>query len=237
MPTRIAVSHLRRPNDYFEAVDKTGAVTIVADWTECDAALLLDGVDGLLLTGGRDVDPGYYGQAPHPTYQRAEAGRDDFEIELARLALERDLPVLGICRGMQLLNVVCGGTLWQDLPSELTGTPLDHKVSTPLDAVAHDVAFDGETRIGRILARAPGARDGRVPVNSRHHQAVKHLAPGWTVAGTAPDGVIEAMERPDSRFCLAVQWHPENFWRTGEFDVLFDALVAACAEAASRRRG
>ncbi len=235
MSIQIAVSHRRRPNDYFAAVEKAGATVVVADWTEREAMRVLDDVDGLLLTGGKDVDPSHYAQPAHPTYEAAEAGRDGFEIELARLALERDLPVLAICRGMQLINVVCGGTLWQDLPSELAGSTVAHKISTPPDAIAHDVALVEGSYLGRVLSGAPHASGGRLPVNSRHHQAVKHLAPGWTVAATAPDGVVEAMERGASRWCLAVQWHPENFWRTGEFDGLFAAFVAACHPSGSTR--
>jgi putative glutamine amidotransferase len=222
---RIAVVHRLRPNDYVESVRVTGGTPVVFDWTQTTPRQAVEGADALLLTGGADVAPSLYAEAPHPTYQPAEDGRDAFEIEAIRLALERDMPMLAICRGMQVLNVVCGGTLWQDLPSERPSeTP--HRVKEPRDARAHVVEIAGESRLKQLLA-ADAAGAPSLPVNSRHHQALKHVAPGFVVTATAPDGVIEAVERPASRFCLGVQWHPENFWQSGEFLPLFAALAKA----------
>lgn len=136
------------------------------------------------------------------------------------------MPVLGVCRGLQVMNVAAGGSLIQDIPSEVNH-PLGHQIDAPLYAMAHEVWI---TR-GSALANAMQEElsEGEVlQVNSRHHQAIKQMAPGFEVSATAPDGVIEAIERPDSRFCLAVQWHPENFWRTGEFRALFEEFVKAC---------
>lgn len=225
MPVKIAVVHRLRPNDYTESVRAAGGDPIVFDWTMRTPLQAIQGADALLLTGGADVVPSLYSEVPHPTYQPAEGGRDEFELETIRLALERDMPVLAICRGMQILNVACGGTLWQDLPSQRPSeTP--HRVKEPRDARAHVVEIADGSLLKRVLA--PDAAEApTMPVNSRHHQAVKHVAPGFVVTATAPDGVIEAFERPASRFCLGVQWHPENFWQSGEFLPLFAALARA----------
>lgn len=183
-------------------------------------------VSAILLPGGGDVHPSLYGEAPHPSFSAAEEGRDEYEIELVRKALEADLPVLAICRGFQLLNVARGGTLIQDIPDQL-GTPVNHKVTEAPSAIAHDVWITPGSRLARLLReRIEG--DDTCAVNSRHHQAPKQLGQGLVVTATAPDGVIEAAEDPDRRFCLGVQWHPENFWRTGEFRELFEGFIRAC---------
>src|SRR5262249_47187855 len=151
-------------------------------------------------------------------------------------ARRRRLPIFAICRGVQVLNVACGGTLVQDIPSEVSGA-LQHKVSSPPHQpfeLAHEVWVDKAT----LLAPLPGGRlnDARTcDVNSRHHQAVKEVAPGFRVSANAPDGVIEAIEDPTSRFCLGVQWHPENFWRTGEFRALFEGFLEAASESQTRQ--
>ena len=185
-------------------------------------------IDGLLLTGGGDVDPILYGEERHESVRDAEPGRDRFEIDLARRAMDADLPMLAICRGSQVLNVAAGGTLVQDIPSAIE-SDLPHSINIPKDIVAHDV----EVAAGSVLERALGraVRGGhRCAVNSRHHQSVGTLGAPLVATATAPDGVIEGIESPAARFCVGVQWHPENFWRTGEFRPLFDAFVAAAAE-------
>ena len=182
-------------------------------------------VDGLLLTGGGDIDPALYGAQPHPSFVAAEPGRDAYEIALVRAALAADLPVLAICRGMQVLNVACGGDLVQDIPTEVNGA-LPHAVNEPRYALAHEVWVTATSRFAALMKDE--LEDGEsCQVNSRHHQAVRHAGDGLEVVATAPDGVIEALERPAARFCLAVQWHPENFWRTGEFRPLFEGFVEA----------
>jgi putative glutamine amidotransferase len=219
----IAVAWPKR--DYVASLERAGAE--VRELTPGRDALpaALDGCDGVLLTGGADVDPAEYGDAArHPTVELAPE-RDAYELLLARLALSRDLPLLAICRGAQVLNVAAGGTLIQDLPSQHP-TTLSHAVTEPGNAIAHDVTVAPNTCLALLLAGPHG--DGqRLPVNSRHHQSVKDTAPGFIVSATAPDGVIEAIEKPDARFCVGVQWHPENFWQTGEFGGLFGGLVEA----------
>jgi putative glutamine amidotransferase len=220
----IAVSQNRRVTDYLESVRRAGGEPVeVADTQESPAAIVAR-VRGVMLTGGGDVDPSLYGETPHATYEPAEPGRDAFEIGLAKAAIEANVPLLAICRGMQVLNVAMGGTLIQDIPTEVAGA-LNHSIREPRFHIAHEVWVSPNSRLWNTMA---DKLDGEsLQVNSRHHQAVKRVAPGFEVNATAPDGVIEGMERPASRFCLAVQWHPENFWRTGEFRPLFEHFLQA----------
>jgi putative glutamine amidotransferase len=193
----------------------------------------LDGCDGVLLTGGADVDPVEYGDETRHATLDLDPVRDRYELAIARAALDRDLPLFGICRGAQVLNVAAGGTLIQDIPSEQP-TDLTHVVPQPKNAMVHDIAVAPSSCLAVLLAPRLSA-GGVVSVNSRHHQSVLAVAPGFVISATAPDGVVEAIEKPDARFCLGVQWHPENFWRTGEFASLFDALVAEARKYRDRR--
>jgi len=221
----IAIGQNRKMEDYLESVRRAGGEPVEVPVGSETPAHLLARVDGLLLTGGGDVDPALYGESPHATFEAAEAGRDAFEIELARTAVQNGIPLLAICRGMQVLNVAMGGTLVQDIPSEVTGA-LTHSIPQPRFQIAHEVWVSEGSRVATLLA--DHMEDGETcHVNSRHHQAVKAVAAGFEVTATSPDGVIEAMERPGASFCVAVQWHPENFWRTGEFRELFEGLVQA----------
>ena len=139
-----------------------------------------------------------------------------------RLAIDRGLPLLAICRGVQVLNVAAGGSLVQDIETEVPGA-LVHRVETTPSTIAHEVWVASGSKLAALLADR--IEEDALLVNSRHHQAVKKLAPGFVASATAPDGVIEAIERPDLPFCVGVQWHPENFWRTGEFRALFEGLL------------
>ena len=221
----IAIAQNRRMSDYMESVRRAGGEPIeVAAGGESPEHIVAR-VDGIMLTGGGDVDPTLYGEVPHETFQAAEADRDAFEIALTKAAIATNVPYLAICRGMQLLNVAMGGTLIQDIPSQVPGA-LDHSVPEPRAHVAHEVWVAKGSRLSALLA--DHMEDGETcHVNSRHHQSVATAAPGFDVTATAPDGVIEAMEQPGAAFCIGVQWHPENFWRTGEFRSLFEGFVQA----------
>ena len=223
----IGVTRCSRLDDYLASVERSGARARVLEVSESPRAVI-DTIDGVLLTGGGDVDPVFYGQERHPSVDDAEPGRDEFEIDLARRAMEADLPVLAICRGSQVLNVAAGGTLVQDIPSAVT-TELTHSLDVPKDCVAHDIHIISDTRLHAALGDAVDASCA-CRVNSRHHQSVGSLGRSLVASATAPDGVIEAIEAPEARFCVGVQWHPENFWRTGEFRPLFDAFVAAARD-------
>jgi putative glutamine amidotransferase len=223
----IAIAPCSKLPDYEESVRRAGGDARVLNAAADAPADVIGAVHGLLLTGGGDVRPDLYGAAPHPTFDPAEPGRDEYEIALVRLALEKDLPVFAICRGVQLLNVARGGTLIQHIPDEV-GTTVNHRVPTPPHSIAHEVWIESRSLLERLMGERFEAGEA-CPVNSRHHQAPKDLGEGLIASATAPDGVIEAVEDPGRRFCLGVQWHPENFWRTGEFRTLFEAFVQACS--------
>jgi putative glutamine amidotransferase len=224
----IGITHCRKLEDYKQSVLHVGGEVRVLEYASTinDA---LAGIAGLLLTGGEDVAPARYGETPDPSVVDVDAARDEFEIGLIREARRRDLPILAICRGIQVLNVAAGGTLIQDIPTQVTGA-LEHRLAVPQHepyALAHEVWLDEDTLLTRLMRERLSDADS-CDVNSRHHQAVKQLAEGFQVSATAPDGVIEAIESPGARFCLGVQWHPENFWRTGEFRPLFEGFLEAC---------
>ena len=223
MPT-IAITPCRQMSDYLESVKRAGATVLEVSADE-DPRAIVGRVDGIMLTGGGDVAPALYGATPHPTYIAAESGRDAFEIAIVHAATTAGTPIFAICRGMQVLNVALGGDLVQDIPTEVNGA-LHHDVHEPRFAIAHEVWISKGSRLLTLMQDKLEDAES-CPVNSRHHQAVRHAAPGLDVVATAPDGVIEAVERPGP-FCLGVQWHPENFWRTGEFRPLFEGFVDAC---------
>jgi putative glutamine amidotransferase len=212
-------------DDYVRSVEAAGGLPLVlAPGKPGDAGDLLGRVSGLMLTGGGDVDPQAYGEVPHPKLGRVIPERDAFELALVRTALERGLPVLAICRGQQVLNVATGGTLVQDIPSQLPGAN-DHDPDAERWAMAHAVNILPGTRLRAIL----GA--DTVAVNSFHHQAVKDPGRGVVVSARAEDGVVEGIEVPGQPFAVGVQWHPEAFWDHGrEFQPLFAALVEASRE-------
>lgn len=175
--------------------------------------------DGLLLPGGGDMDPKFYGQERIPACGEPNLLRDAAEPLLLRAFLAADKPVLGICRGIQVMNAVLGGDLYQDIK------PFEHLPHNGHWAKVHTVTVRRGTLLSRILGQ------DTVLVNSQHHQAVDRVAPGFTLAALSEDGIVEAIEKPDARFCLGVQWHPE--WLSDAdpaMQGLFDAFVNACSK-------
>jgi putative glutamine amidotransferase len=226
----IGMTSCSKPEDYRQSIVHVGGDVRVLDHsiTVADA---LAGIDGLVLTGGEDVSPSRYGEPPHPSVVETDPARDEFEIGLVAEARRRHLPILAICRGIQVLNVACGGTLVQDVPSQVKGA-LEHRLAAPPHdpyALAHEVWLDKDTLLARLMRERLSDTDA-CEVNSRHHQAVRQVAAGFEVSATAPDGIVEAIEDPAAGFCLGVQWHPENFWRTGEFRPLFEGFLEAAAQ-------
>ncbi|HXG55890.1 MAG TPA: gamma-glutamyl-gamma-aminobutyrate hydrolase family protein [Vicinamibacterales bacterium] len=220
----IGITRCSRLDDYVASVERSGGRPRILEVSDSPRQIV-EQIDGLVLTGGGDVDPALYSEERHASVQDAEPGRDEFEIDLARHAMDGHLPLLAICRGAQVLNVADGGTLVQDIPT-FSASELLHAVTSPRDHIAHDVAIAPGSRLQRALGDAVSSSH-TCRVNSRHHQSVGRLGRSLTASATAPDGVIEAIEAADGDFCLGVQWHPENFWRTGEFKGLFDAFVAS----------
>jgi putative glutamine amidotransferase len=212
--------HLLREDYVKSVVVSEGLPYVLAPVFERDIAALLDRLEGLVLTGGSDVDPSIYGEAPHPQLGPVFRERDDFELALCREALRRDLPILAICRGHQVLNVATGGTLIQDLPSQQSGGGVDHDPDTERAERVHEVRIQDGCRLRRLLGQET------VGVNSFHHQAIRDLGPGLVATAWSPDGVVEAVEEPSRRFVVGVQWHPESFWREAPgFRPLFRALI------------
>ncbi len=225
----IGITNCRKVEDYRQAVLHVGGEVRILEPAP-DARAAAAGLDGLLLTGGGDVAPELYGEPRHPSTVDVEADRDVFEIALVNLAREHQMPLFAICRGIQVLNVARGGTLIQDIPTLVPGA-LSHSLEVPPHqpfSRAHEIWIEKDTLLSRLMRERLSDSDV-CDVNSRHHQAIKRLAPGLIVSATAPDGVIEAIEDPTAAFCLGVQWHPANFWRTGEFRPLFEGLLAAAA--------
>ena len=219
--------------DYGEGVAGAGGAPVVLPPTgdEGTAEAVIHSLDGLLLSGGSDLDPGYYGEEPVPELGVTLPERDAFEMALVRLALRRGMPVFGICRGMQVLIVALGGTLYQDLPSQWGRDVLKHRQDTPKWQPTHEVSVRDGSYIAEIMGREV------VKVNSYHHQGVRVLAEGLVATGYSPDGVIEAVEAEDlsERWLLGVQWHAEAMRGAGpQQESLFEAHVSAAERHAVR---
>lgn len=209
---------------YMEGVAAAGGLPVMLPLTDGEADLeqLFRFCDGFVLTGGHDVAPERYGQARLPQCGDTSPGRDRMEAALLRLAIDRDRPVLGICRGLQFINAALGGTLWQDLPTQRP-SDICHRQRPPYDVPAHPVAVLPGTPLARL------AGTDRLEVNSCHHQAVRDLAPALRPMALSPDGLVEALWHPERRFLWGVQWHPEFAWRGDAVArSIFQSLVDAC---------
>jgi putative glutamine amidotransferase len=225
--------YLRSDLDYAEGVAGAGGVPVVLPpvGDERTAGAVVRSLDGLLLSGGSDLDPGYYGEEPVVELGPTLPERDTFEMALVGLALRRGIPVFGICRGMQVLNVALGGTLYQDLPSQWDGDVLKHRQAIPKWQPSHEVEVREDSFIAEVMGREV------VKVNSYHHQGIKDLAEGLVVTGRSADGVVEAVEAEDisERWLLGVQWHAEGMRGAGpQQESLFEAHVSAAERHALR---
>lgn len=199
-------------------------VLIPPDLDEATLYACFASLDGLILSGGGDVDPALYGMASTPEIGGVDADRDRTELRLARWALAEQKPLFGICRGLQVLNVACGGALYRDVGEHAGAMQHTYYPHYPHDFLAHPIEITPDSRLATIL----GATTAQV--NSLHHQACRTMAPALHVVALAPDGIVEAAEIVDHRFALAVQWHPEALPEAAESKALFGALVAASAQ-------
>jgi putative glutamine amidotransferase len=208
------------PAEYIAAVRGAGGIPLLLPSGEPNLAALLGLLDGLILSGGGDIDPRHYGSGGHPAVYMIDEARDEMEIALARHAAAGGLPTLGVCRGAQLINVALGGTLIEHLPDEIDNT-IAHRLE-PRGAVPHAVRIARPSLLAEIIGE-------QVVVGaSWHHQAIRSVAPGLQVVACAADGTIEAVELPSHPWLLAVQWHPEITAATDPLQQrLFDALVEA----------
>jgi putative glutamine amidotransferase len=218
--------------NYVRSISEAGGVPVMAPVTIDPVSLrsLYDSADGVLLTGGADLDPSVFGEPLHPLTKGVDPDREAAETLLAGWAVADDKPMLCICRGVQQLNVILGGSLIQDIPSQHK-SDLEHsagRLSPARDYVAHTICVEPRSRLG--LALGLGEAGGEVGVNSFHHQALKRVADGLRITSRAPDGIVESVEMPDRRFVVGVQWHPEEM-SAGRADMfnLFVSFVTAAA--------
>ena len=215
---------------YYLAVAEAGGVPVMAPLLDHDILTLravYDRLDGLLLAGGVDMDPATFGEDPHPALGRTDRARDAVELRLARWAIADRKPVLGLCRGHQVLNVALGGTLWQDITAQVPQAIKHDYFPTAgyaRDFLAHEIRVVEGSRL------AAAFDSEQVPVNSMHHQAVKALAPGLQVSARSSDGLVEALESGTDHFLVGVQWHPEVFERSDERTRrLFQSFITAAS--------
>ena len=215
------------PKVYFDAVNRAGGIAVLLPPQPVDAAIagrILDGIDGLIITGGKDVDPARYGQVAHETTDEPRRDRDAWEDALLLAAIDRNLPFLGICRGAQMLNVALGGTLHQHLP-DVIGT--DRYSAGGGVFRDNEVQVDEQSRIASLIG-------GTVVGKSYHHQSIDRVADALLVTARSSDGTIQAVELPDLAFGVAVQWHPEQ----DSDDIrLFEGLVSAARDHSARSEG
>jgi len=215
--------------NYIHAVEIAGGLPLMIPLSR-DPSLLEDyfaTLDGLMLPGGMDVDPVHYGEEPHKLLEEVDPVRDETELYLTKRALKEDMPVLGICRGEQLMNVAAGGSLFQDIGSQSPNEVIRHFQDFAQEWPSHSIEVKPDTLLSRIIP------ERRLRVNSYHHQAVRRIAPDFRVAATAPDGIVEAIESTRHSFALGVQWHPELLVDNLDFNL---ALFRKHVEAAVRYR-
>jgi putative glutamine amidotransferase len=213
-------------SDYSQAILHAGGAPLIVPSAQNGKSLetILGSVQGLILSGGPDIHPRRYGEEPLAELGEIDEALDQMELMAAHLALERNLPVLGICRGIQVLNVALGGTLYQDISSQVADS-ICHTPKTDKAVNTHTVRIEAGSRLRRILGKP------EIWVNGKHHQALKEPAPGLVVSARARDGVIEAVEHPGKRHVIGVQWHPEGTWRDDAYSQkLFRSLVRAAEE-------
>jgi putative glutamine amidotransferase len=225
-PSRLGMRRFALPTYYVSRVEEAGGVPVMLPYATPEVAeALVQRLDGVLLSGGVDVDPAAYGAEPHARLGEVDLARDTFELALVKAAHAAGRPVLAICRGMQLANVAFGGTLVQDIDSQVAGALRHEQNTTDIEQPSHSVTIEPGTELARL------AGGSRVRVNSFHHQSVERLAPGFRITARAADGVIEAMEHEGRPWFQCVQWHPERL----PTDALTHALFASFVQAAEGR--
>lgn len=214
---------------YVDALRRAGAIPFLIPPQPENASDVVRELDGLLLAGGEDCDPALYGEERHPSVEPMDVRRQENEFALAKAAREQGIPTLGICLGLQMMNVAAGGSLVQDIDSQVQ-TEIQH-ASPPENRARHDIRIEQGTRLSSII------RNRELNVNSSHHQAISNVGEGFRVTAHAPDGVVEGLEDPGLPFYLGVQWHPEDMPGEPSASTLFGAFVEAARTHAESRRG
>jgi putative glutamine amidotransferase len=212
-------------DDYSRAVHGSGGAPVLLPVAQDRQSLsvILEHLDGLLLTGGPDINPKVYGEEPLSGLREIDAELDQMELAVTRAAMAQKLPVLAVCRGIQILNVAFGGSLYQDIERQIDDS-LNHLQLAAKSVATHSISIEKPSRLRAIMQRKT------IWVNGKHHQAIKDVADGLTVSARAADGVIEAVEHVSHDFVIGVQWHPEGSWRQDRYSKkLFKAFVRAAA--------
>lgn len=209
---------------YIRSILDAGGVPILIPATNDIDALreIVDRLDGILFSGGADIDGRYFGEETLEGLTEVDHARDTYDFLLLRLATDRQLPIFGICRGMQLINVAFGGGMYQDIPSQFPNQPLDHSILKNKERAVHQVKITTDSVLSNIIGKE------EVGVNSRHHQTVKEIAPGFKISATSTDGVVEGIEAFPEKRIWGVQWHPENMASEGgdvNMKKLFERLI------------
>ncbi|MFC7685209.1 gamma-glutamyl-gamma-aminobutyrate hydrolase family protein [Ureibacillus sp. GCM10028918] len=210
---------------YVKSVLQAGGIPVnIPFGVESDAEQLLEGIDGLLLTGGVDVHPHFFDEEPHINIGDIMLERDEVELELTEAALKKTMPIFGICRGIQLLNVALGGTLYQDINSQYEHTPILHKQNARRKEASHYIEITKGSKLHESIGKE------KIAVNSFHHQALKKVPDIFEITAKASDGIIEAFEIKDYPYCVGVQWHPEEMAIAGDEHAknLFKSFIDAC---------
>ena len=207
---------------YIDSIIQAGGIPLCIPIIQHGINEVLSKVDGLLLIGGYDVNPKYFDEDPHPKIGRIETDRDESDFALLQQALTLNMPVLAICRGIQVLNVQLGGSLYQDIPSQVDGA-IQHTQNSARKEKVHHIEVLEDTKLHSIVGE-------HIMTNSFHHQSVKELGEGLIISAKTNDGIVEAIEHPNYTFCLGVQWHPEELAIHGDSPSkkLFEAFVTAC---------
>ncbi|WP_165980712.1 gamma-glutamyl-gamma-aminobutyrate hydrolase family protein [Macrococcus carouselicus] len=219
--------NLHALKEYVDAVSDLGGVPMLLAKTTEDEAIKeqVNRIDGLYLTGGTDIDPATYDEEPHPMLGRVESGRDAYELKVLEYALNRAIPILAICRGSQLLNIIHGGSMYQDINSEIEGDLIQHKMQSDRDFLQHSIEVKSGTKLHDIVGET------KFRINSVHHQANDEIGEGLIISATAPDGVIEAIESQNDTFMFGLQFHPEALYYKHEpSKKIIAAFIQAAAE-------